>query len=272
MSLDACAALVEKADPLRFRAAMCAPMPLRGDLMALYAFNVEVSRAPWASAESMICQMRLQWWSDAVEEIFDGTPRRHEVVGPLAEAIHRHRLERSDLEALIKARHRDLSRAQEDDVDAFGDYIDATSAGLMVMAAQVLGGQAGCLDVARLYGWGCGIAALWEGARALYARGYAPVPSVPNGQEVLLKASRGEVAFELAAKVEEVTALARNRIREARMRSGEVERAQHPAFLAGFGADAVLAFVQRSPDQILSLPPRPRAPLRFLIAQTLGRW
>jgi phytoene/squalene synthetase len=88
VSAEACAALVERGDPERFRTVLAAP-PERGPgLMALYAFNLEVARAPWVSAEPMIVQIRLRWWLEAVEEIVAGAPpRRHEVVGPLAETI-----------------------------------------------------------------------------------------------------------------------------------------------------------------------------------------
>lgn len=87
MNFDAdtigCAGIVERGDPDRFRAAMAAPPKARAVLFPLYAFNVEVSRAPWASQEPMIAEMRLQWWRDALDEIATGKPaRRHEVVTP----------------------------------------------------------------------------------------------------------------------------------------------------------------------------------------------
>ena len=72
MSFDACAALVERGDPQRFRAAMAAPPEARRVLFPLYAFNVEVARAPWVTQEPMIAEMRLQWWRDALEEIAMG--------------------------------------------------------------------------------------------------------------------------------------------------------------------------------------------------------
>src|SRR5210317_1238100 len=89
MTLDAdvlaCAAIVEKGDPERFAAVMASPLPARRVLFPLYAFNVEVSRAPWVTQETMIAEMRLQWWRDALEEIAEGKPvRRHEVTQPLA--------------------------------------------------------------------------------------------------------------------------------------------------------------------------------------------
>ena len=86
--LTACAALVERADPWRFRAAMAAPVAARRVLFPLYAFNVEVARAPWVTQEAMIAEMRLQWWRDVCTEIADGQQVRcHEVATPLSEAI-----------------------------------------------------------------------------------------------------------------------------------------------------------------------------------------
>ncbi|MEQ8366967.1 MAG: phytoene synthase, partial [Roseicyclus sp.] len=62
MSLQACAELVARGDPDRFRATMAAPVDARRVLFPLYAFNIEVSRAPWVTAEPMIAEMRLQFW------------------------------------------------------------------------------------------------------------------------------------------------------------------------------------------------------------------
>ena len=48
---------------------MAAPLAARQILFPLYAFNVEVARAPWVASEPMIGEMRLQWWRDVLEEI-----------------------------------------------------------------------------------------------------------------------------------------------------------------------------------------------------------
>ena len=65
-----------------------APEAARPGLMALYAFNLEIARAPWVASEPMLAEIRLRWWLDALAEIYDGVaPRRHEVVEPLAAAV-----------------------------------------------------------------------------------------------------------------------------------------------------------------------------------------
>jgi len=88
MSFQACADIVRKGDPERFLAAMAAPPAARRVLFPLYAFNVEVSRAPWVTEEPMIAEMRLQWWRDALEEIAaGGAVRSHEVTVELAAVL-----------------------------------------------------------------------------------------------------------------------------------------------------------------------------------------
>ena len=67
---------------------MAAPVAAREKLFPIYAFNVEVARAPWVASEPMIGEMRLQWWRDALEEIAEGKGvRQHEVTTPLASVL-----------------------------------------------------------------------------------------------------------------------------------------------------------------------------------------
>ena len=74
MTVAACAGLVERGDPDRFLAVMAAPPAARARLFPLYAFNLEVARAPWVTQEPMIAEMRLQWWRDAVEMLAGDGP------------------------------------------------------------------------------------------------------------------------------------------------------------------------------------------------------
>ena len=124
--LNACAALVERGDPVRFRAAMAAPVAARRVLFPLYAFNLEVARAPWVTQEPLIARMRLQWWRDALAEIAEGgVVRRHEVVTPLALAIRAEDV--PALDRLVAARDRDVEPADFANEAEVLDYLDATS-------------------------------------------------------------------------------------------------------------------------------------------------
>ena len=64
-----CASLLQKSDPQRFRSIMAAPEKLRLYYFVIFAFNVEISRAPYITKEPMIAEIRLQWWLDVLDEI-----------------------------------------------------------------------------------------------------------------------------------------------------------------------------------------------------------
>ena len=170
MSLSACAAIVQRADPDRFLACMAAPVAVRARLFPLFAFNVEVARAPWVTREPLIAQMRLQWWQDAIEEIAAGKPpRQHEVVGPLAAAMEG--LPVAPFKALIAARQWEVYDAPFADDAAFMAHLEDTSGGLMWLACGARGPEA----LIRGVGVAHGIASWLTAAPELAARGRVPL-------------------------------------------------------------------------------------------------
>ena len=181
MSFDACESLVRDHDRDRWATARLAPPPAAGRLFALYAFNLEVARIPSVVSEPMLGEIRLQWWRDAIAEIYDGAaPRRHEVVEPLAEAIRAADLPRDLYEALLDARSYDPHGTAIGDRALFDAYVDGTAGALMRLAARVcVAGDPGADDdrAARLAGWAGGAAALIRALPALYARGGDPIPT-----------------------------------------------------------------------------------------------
>ena len=140
MTVQACAVLVQRGDPDRFLATMAAPPAARAVLFPIYAFNIEVSRAPWMTQEPLIAQMRLQWWRDALGEIADGgIVRRHDVVLPLAHVLNGEcaRL----LDGVVQARYDDIYPELPDSFAALETYLSATGGNLMAAATLALGGQ-----------------------------------------------------------------------------------------------------------------------------------
>lgn len=172
MSFDACAQIVEKGDPARFRAAMAAPLPARRVLFPLYAFNVEVARAPWVTAEPMIAEMRLQWWRDVLGEIAGGGPvRRHEVATPLAEVLDTAGAQA--LDALVAARRWDIYKDPFEDEAHFSDYLRDTSGVLMAEAGRALS-SADCASLQTL-GTATGLTRFLSAVPALEAQGRVPL-------------------------------------------------------------------------------------------------
>ncbi len=182
MSIAACAEIVRRGDADRFLATMAAPVAARKILFPIYAFNVEVARAPWVTDEPLIAEMRLQWWHDALEEIkAGGSIRHHEVVTPLSEVIDGETVE--ILQRLIRARRWDLYKNPFDDEAHFAGYIDETSGGLALAAVRSAGGkmeEEPIRDVA----WAAGLASWFLAVPQLAASGRFPLV---NGSEAAIR-------------------------------------------------------------------------------------
>lgn len=135
-----CLDQVRRFDRDRYLMALFAPSARRGDLLALCAFNVEVARIRELIREPMMGAIRLQWWRDAIAEIYAGGECRHQVVQALAAAVRRHGLSRQHFDRLLDAREQDMSPEPPADLAALVAYADATAGSLGLLAVAILGG------------------------------------------------------------------------------------------------------------------------------------
>lgn len=175
MTLQACADIVQRGDPDRFLGIMAAPVAARAVLFPLYAFNIEVTRAPWLTAEPIIAEMRLQWWRDVLDEIARGQPpRAHEVVAPLAEVLDPAVI--PDLDALIDARRRDIDGAAFDDDAALWTYLEETGGRLTWAGMRLLGVSDDLRDTVLRAGSGAALARYLMAIPALENAGRLPLP------------------------------------------------------------------------------------------------
>jgi phytoene synthase len=173
-----CEALVRAADKDRFIATLFAPAELRAALYALYAFNVEVARVREVAREPLAGEIRLQWWSDVLGGAGRGDVAANPVAAALLATIERHRLPRSRLDALIEARRFDLYDEPMATLAELERYAEAASAGLMSLAAHVVGGGGGTDGEAliRHAGIAHALAGLLKAFPAHSARGQLYVP------------------------------------------------------------------------------------------------
>ena len=225
----ACAEIVRKGDPDRFRAVMAAPVAARAKLFPIYAFNVEVARAPWVTQEPMIAEMRLQWWRDVLEEIRTGGPvRRHEVATPLAEVVS------GDtailLDQLVAARRWDIYKDPFENTEHLRDYLDQTSAGLLVAAVPALADTPKA--PLRAAGYAMGLANWLRAVPALEQTGRIPlVDGTP-------------------AAVRELAEEGLNRLAKARAARSDIPKPARPALLALWQAGPILNAARKSPGRV----------------------
>lgn len=271
MSVDACATMVAQADPDRFASAMCAPLPARGDLMVLYAFNIEVARAPWVTQEPMIAEMRLQWWKDAIDEIYsDAKPRRHEVVTALADLVQRAGLPRRLFDDLIEARRFDIYKEPHTSRAAFDAYVAATSGNVMELAGRALGAE-NLVPFQRM-GWAMGAANLLRALPSLFQSGRNPVPVIDADMNGLIE---GRLDARMSTEIEQIARDGLTALDQARQ-FRSVPKPLHPALLAGWQAKQVLSKINANPQAVYDFVDTEDMGWKrsfILTAKTvLGRW
>lgn len=123
----------------RFLITLFAPAASREDLFALYAFNHEVAKIREAVSEPMLGEIRLQWWREAIDGIYEDNPRKHEVVLPLHAAVKRGNIAKEDFIKIIDARAADIYDENPKTLDEFETYLGETSGNLTRIAAQMIG-------------------------------------------------------------------------------------------------------------------------------------
>ncbi|WP_417318372.1 phytoene/squalene synthase family protein [Emcibacter sp.] len=136
-----CAEQVRKQDHDRFQTVLFAPADKRDDLFAIYAFNQELAKIRETVSEPMLGEIRLQWWREAIDEIYGGTPRKHEVVEALAQAVGMRDLPRELFDRMIDARTQDIYDESPRTMEELSTYLENTSGNLARLAAVVLGGK-----------------------------------------------------------------------------------------------------------------------------------
>jgi phytoene/squalene synthetase len=230
MSLDACARLVEKGDPDRFQAVLAAAPAARSRLLPLYAFNLEVARAPWVTQEPLIAGMRLQFWRDTLAA---DAPRAHEVAGPLHRVIHDSYLDINTLDRLVAARLWDVWGEPHADADALDAYIEDTAAGLLWAAGQAVGAPPRAEHGLRALGWAQGLASYLRAVPDLKAKGRHPLPD-ESPAAIRALARRGLDRLAMARRV----------------RDGFGPGAD--AALAAWQAPGLLALAEAEPERVLT--------------------
>ena len=102
--------LIRRVDPERWLSSRFMADPVkRADVIALYAYDHELARAPKVASSSLLGEIRLTWWREVLDEAFEGRPvRHHPTAQAIAAVIARRQLPRGPLEAMIDARYREL--------------------------------------------------------------------------------------------------------------------------------------------------------------------
>lgn len=173
-----CDEAVRSGDKDRWLAALFAPAERRPDLMALYAFNLEIASIRERVSEPLPGEVRLQWWRDVLTGEGRGDILAHPVAAAMVDMVFRHGLSIQPLLALIDARVFDLYDDPMPSLLDLEGYCGETSSALMQIAALILaeGRDPGTADLAGHAGIAYAITGLLSAFALHAARGQVFVP------------------------------------------------------------------------------------------------
>jgi phytoene synthase len=134
-----CLEQVRRFDRERYLCLLFAPEPARSRLLALYAFNLEISKIRETVSEPLLGQIRLQWWREALAEFERGTVRAHPIAEALSAALRDSPIRPALIERLLVAREADLEDSSPANLGAMEMYASGTSGALQQAALDILG-------------------------------------------------------------------------------------------------------------------------------------
>ncbi|KIU48082.1 MULTISPECIES: phytoene/squalene synthase family protein [Bradyrhizobium] len=141
-----CADLVRTHDFVRYASTLFLPGPERRALLAIYAFNIEVSRVHEQVSQPLPGEMRLQWWTDMLAGTGHGGVEGNPVAAELLWTIRNHRLPVSPFSRLVEEHQFDLYNDPMPSLAALEGYLDATTVALFSQATRIVARPSEAID------------------------------------------------------------------------------------------------------------------------------
>ena len=145
-SASFCADLVRSHDFVRYASTLFMPATQRRALLALYAFNVEISRVRDHISQPLPGEMRLQWWTDMLAGAGHGGIEGNPVAAELLLVIRDFRLPVELLSRLVDEHQFDLYNDPMPSMAALESYVNDTSAALFSLGARVAARPSEAID------------------------------------------------------------------------------------------------------------------------------
>ena len=133
-----CANLVRTHDFPRYASTLFLPGVHRRPLLAIYAFNVEISRIRDQVSQPLPGEMRLQWWIDMLAGRGHGDVEGNPVASELSWAVRTWRLPVERLARLVEEHEFDLYNDPMPSLAALEGYANDTTSTLFACCARIL--------------------------------------------------------------------------------------------------------------------------------------
>lgn len=229
-----CAELVRGHDFARYASTLFVPASQRRALLAVYAFNVEISRVREQVSQPLPGEMRLQWWTDMLAGAGHGGVEGNPVAAELLLAIRNCRLPVERLSRLIDEHQFDLYNDPMPTMAALEGYIDDTAGAVFSLGAAIAGRQSDEIEhLARHAGLAQGIAQVIAALPLDAARRqlFVPLQLLQQHGSAIEEVFAGKQTPKLRAALDHLIAEARGHLKTAFTLLANVPPEARPVFL-----------------------------------------
>lgn len=229
-----CADLVRSHDFARYASTLFVAAEERRALLALHAFNVEISRVRDQVSQSLPGEIRMQWWTDLLAGAGHGGVEGNPVASELSAAIRAYGLPTEPMSRLINEHQFDLYNDPMPTLAALEGYVHETASALFVLAARILALPSAEIEhLARHAGFAEGFAQVIASLPRDAARRQLFLPlQFLQGQGIgVEEVFSGKQTSKLRAAIDQLLGEARTHLRTAEELLAQVPVAVRPAFL-----------------------------------------
>jgi phytoene synthase len=229
-----CADLVRTHDFPRYASTLFLPGVHRRPILAIYAFNVEISRIRDQVSQPLPGQMRLQWWTDLLAGHDHGGVEGNPVASELLWTIRTWRLPVERLAQLIIEHEFDLYNDPMPSLSALEGYANDTASTLFACCARILLRPSEAIDhVARHAGLAYGMVEVINKLPQDAARRqlFLPQQFLQQHGSSVEEVFAGKQTPQARAAVDQLVGEANKHLKAALSLLPDVPQDVHPAFL-----------------------------------------
>lgn len=247
-----CVQQVRSYDYHHFLCLLELPPIMRKVAFALRAFNVETSRAMDVASDPRIGLMRLLWWQEVIDKIYDRKSIEHPTAQALSSVILEHKINKSWLKRSVQARVKDARKEPNEipeTIEELEKYAEDTLSTILYMTLQAGGIRSTTADHAASHvGKASGILLLlkslpYHANRHRHSL-YVPIKVAEKHRLLVEKAGQKEVRLDyresLCEAVFEMASVANSHLEKARELAGTVPKEALPVMLQSVPAQVLL--------------------------------
>jgi phytoene synthase len=213
-----CAEQVRSHDFERYASTLFVNPDKRRALLALYAFNAEISRVREQVSQPLPGEIRLQWWTDMLAGSGHGGVEGNPVAAELLLAIRSYGLAIEPLSRLIDEHQFDLYNDPMPSLAALEAYVHDTSSALFTLGADIMGRRSEATDhLARHAGLAQGFARVIAALPLDAARRqlFVPLQLLENHGSGMEEVFAGKETPQLRAALDQLLGEARGHLKTA---------------------------------------------------------